>query len=1060
MNTDATTCLYCLRNRKGEHVCPHCGTAADLVHWEYPLLRPGTILQEKYLIGRALGQGGFAITYLALQLNLERRVAIKEYMPSDLAERAEATGDVRPRRDTSSNTDFMVCYERGMKRFIDEGRNIVQCHHPAPHPNIVRVTDYFQTNGTAYLVMDFVEGISLEGHLERQPQNRISEEKAVQIIMPVLDGLRSVHQRGFFHRDVKPANIYLSHDGPVILLDFGSARLQSREEAQTMTVMLTHGYAPPEQYSSKGVQGGWTDVYGCSATLYRSITGADPVSAMDRIAGTVLPRPSEIPGITISPALESVILRGLEPDRAKRPQTIEEFQKALTDSRTGNPPPAQAKTRDVTRLNKPAGASKRIIEALLVLAITIGVILGAVYIYSNVTALQDLDSIKQSAERAADAASPERLKKYAPSEYTQASERLAAARDLESSGSTQEAAEYYREASDLYKNALVVAMQNEERERQTQDVKSERMSAYTGANAARTAADTPAVRQYPPADTLWRSGEASFTAARDQESDQSAINGFFSAKELFEKALKEANAPRPEAKPAPEPAPEPEPEEQPGFAQIEMARSEILEKGIQNLAPEEWETAEDAYQQARRSNNERAITRALELNRVFGEKVRENFANYRRLAPGGAEVIASVLKLRAGPSRDSNDIDDIPRGSRVEILEKPERSIPWVRIRTGNGRTGWAHSAYLVPIGGPAWTMQASQPPVETEDKSARAREAAATERGKALLVEANLFAEGLWEEAELTYARAQSESEYISARSKFAGAGNKAAANKAIYDGLNMGQAKVTSNELNVRTGPSTDGESLQTIEKEHVVMINAKPWAKRPWVEVTVSGRKGWVHSCHLTQKNVPIEEEKEEVMPATVSQAPEPELESTAEQREQHVVTAGGGPTNATAFGRKFLMQESYRELQRIDLSVDATRSDSTFIWYVNGEEVLRGEGQNKLSHYPSPGPLHVKVVLELNGIECASHEGRATVSGMEPIPHSIKVGGVLDFKDSLPGGYGRYTWLVDGKNVSSERILKYKCEAPGTLRVEGKAEQPLMTDGQPYKKALYTVRVEES
>lgn len=324
-------CLNCLRNRNGAADCPHCGAKEGQTAWKAPGLYPGTLLAGKYLLGRVLGHGGFAVTYLAVHLDLGIRVAIKEYFPGELADRDRHTSRVLPRQTGGAASNYGDYFQRGLERFIEEGRNIVRCHEPSPHPNLVHVIDYFEGNGTAYLVMGYVDGISLEEYLKQQPSGRIGVKEAVRIVMPVLDGLRAVHNSGFCHLDVKPANIYLSHNGPVILLDFGTARSSLQQEARTQTVFLTPGYAPPEQYSSKGGRGPWSDVYGCAATLYRCVTGMEPASAMDRMAGTVLPGPSEIAGNSIPRAVDQVIMKGLENNVSLRPQSAKAYQDLLHD---------------------------------------------------------------------------------------------------------------------------------------------------------------------------------------------------------------------------------------------------------------------------------------------------------------------------------------------------------------------------------------------------------------------------------------------------------------------------------------------------------------------------------------------------------------------------------------------------------------------------------------------------------------------------------------------------------------------------------------------------------
>jgi formylglycine-generating enzyme required for sulfatase activity/serine/threonine protein kinase len=275
--TDATRfqkhCPGCFQPKSGVAVCAHCGYDESLPR--SPLFLPhGTILGGQYRVGRVLGRpGGFGITYLGWEINLQQRVAIKEYLPRELCQRSAGSSEV----DIHSGDDRRG-FEAGKEQFLREARIVARLDHP----NIVRVRNFFNANATAYLVMDYYEGLSLGDYLSTV-RARLAPELAVPLMTPVLEGLQYVHERGLLHRDLKPHNIYLAAIGRPIVLDFGAARQAAGDAAQSLSVVLTEGYAPLEQYQRRAVQGPWTDVYGVAATLYRMLAGVAPPIALDRI---------------------------------------------------------------------------------------------------------------------------------------------------------------------------------------------------------------------------------------------------------------------------------------------------------------------------------------------------------------------------------------------------------------------------------------------------------------------------------------------------------------------------------------------------------------------------------------------------------------------------------------------------------------------------------------------------------------------------------------------------------------------------------------------------------
>lgn len=279
-----------------------------------------------YVIGSVIGKGGFGITYLALDTNLDQRVAIKEFLPIELATRTDDSR-VHPISEDHSDT-----YGWGLNRFVTEARTLAKFRHP----NVVRVMSVFEANSTAYMVMEYERGESLEKMLKAKKIT--GEAKLRALIMPLLDGLKVVHDAGFIHRDIKPDNIYLRENGTPVLLDFGSARQAIGVATRTLTALVTPGYAPFEQYDTSKAgekkQGPWTDIYSLGATLYRAVAGKGPPDAMGRVnavmGGTDILKPaSEVANGDYSEGFLSAIDWALEFLPENRPQTVDEWRLVL-----------------------------------------------------------------------------------------------------------------------------------------------------------------------------------------------------------------------------------------------------------------------------------------------------------------------------------------------------------------------------------------------------------------------------------------------------------------------------------------------------------------------------------------------------------------------------------------------------------------------------------------------------------------------------------------------------------------------------------------------------------
>ena len=306
-------------------------------HADDPFLLPEAYTLNEYRIERVLGGGGFGVTYLAHDTNLDCRVAIKEYLPRDVAVR-KPDFTVRPR-----SADAVKAFDWGLQRFLLESRALASFHHSG----IVRVLRYFRANNTAYMVMEYETGQPLHRWLiGRLPLDRPT---LLRILGPLLDGLEVVHGAGFLHRDIKPGNIYMRADGTPVLLDFGSARRVETDEGQeqALTAVVTPGFAPAEQYHRHGKQGPWTDLYAFAGVMYWMVTGKLPIEAFARLREDGMPPAASIGNVDVfGLGLLNAIDWALNPDENKRPRQVADFRRACLAPPTGGEgavdPPVEA----------------------------------------------------------------------------------------------------------------------------------------------------------------------------------------------------------------------------------------------------------------------------------------------------------------------------------------------------------------------------------------------------------------------------------------------------------------------------------------------------------------------------------------------------------------------------------------------------------------------------------------------------------------------------------------------------------------------------------------------
>lgn len=354
---DQNRCMRCMNQKDSQQeTCPACGFSEKDFVPEKHHLQPHTILKGQYLVGCALGEGGFGITYIGWDMFLHIPVAIKEYFPSGVVirDQGQHTVSVFAGKDEES-------FLQGRSSFFREAQKVAKFDN---NVGVVSVKNCFLENGTAYIIMEYISGINLGAYAELHGGKLTFTETLKLLRTPILT-LEELHRASTWHRDISPENLMLTKDGKVKLIDFGSA-MESDREKKTRVLMIRAGYSPVEMYSSTGEDGPYSDVYSMAATIYKLITGVTPPPATDRLDNDPLVPPSALGVKDISHAQEAALLKGMAVQVKSRYQTMEEFFDGLYGKNAPAPAPSQHQKRLMIG-----------IAALLVLIMVgVGVLLG------------------------------------------------------------------------------------------------------------------------------------------------------------------------------------------------------------------------------------------------------------------------------------------------------------------------------------------------------------------------------------------------------------------------------------------------------------------------------------------------------------------------------------------------------------------------------------------------------------------------------------------------------------------------------------------------------------
>ena len=316
-------CVGCMKPLTAEGRCAYCGLQQDKYRPIPRCLRPGMCMRDRYVLGRVLGEGSFGISYIAWDCLLDTVVAIKEYFPASLVSRHISEEDedtnvyIYEKRESQK-------YQESLKKYLGEAKSLSAYYDL---DGIVSVRDFFYANNTAYIVMGYVDGISVKEYVEKN--GPIEGEKFLRMLEPVIQSLAKVHQTGVLHRDISPDNMLLTRDEKLVLIDFGAARKENINMTRSMTVVFKRGFSPEEQYRTRGQQGAWTDVYALCATAYYALTGKAPDESIQRVLEDDMPSLTEMTDVDLPMQQKRAFMKGMTVDFHHRYQTMDELYQGL-----------------------------------------------------------------------------------------------------------------------------------------------------------------------------------------------------------------------------------------------------------------------------------------------------------------------------------------------------------------------------------------------------------------------------------------------------------------------------------------------------------------------------------------------------------------------------------------------------------------------------------------------------------------------------------------------------------------------------------------------------------